>query len=429
MNYYSLNAVRALCAAVLTVCCSLAAPATVAAHAALPLPPEEAVLAAIDERPAVQAALAGQQAAEARARGLRAGTHEFLLGGNWHERRVDGEGGYDEWEASVSRGVRWPGKARIDRSLADLEGEVAHSALADARHEEARTLLVAWFGWLRAAAEAKHEAALAEALVRTAAALQRQTDHGEAAPMMRELAAAEAGKAQARAVRSRLAERQARHALAIAFPKLPLPEQAPAVGEPSAPTRAVAEWRETIFRENHELQLAQLAHETAELAARRAQADRLPDPTVGVRVLSERTGAERAVGLMVSIPLPGAYRSSLAAEARAEAMAAAARLEATRRALEETAAQDVAQMQATLEAWQPLRQAAADAESHQRRAQRAYELGESSLAELLLSVTSSADTLHEELLARLAAHEALARLRIDAHELWAVHEDEGRDAH
>lgn len=401
----------------------------VAANAALPLPVEGAVLAAIDERPSVQAALASQQAAVARADGLRAGSHEFLLGGTWQERRVDGEGGYDEWEASISRGVRWPGKARIDRSLAGIENEFALNALADARHEEARTLLEAWFGWLRSAAAAQHDEALVETLVRTAAALQHQAEQGEASPMMRELAAAEAGKAQGRAVRSRMAERQARRALAIAFPKLPLPEQAPAVDAPEAPAREIAEWREVIFRENHELQLARLAHERAELAARRAQADRLPDPTVGVRVLNERTGAERAVGLMVSVPLPGAYRSSVAGEARAEATAAAARLEATRRALEETAAQDVSQMQATLEAWLPLHQAAADAQSHQRRAQRAYELGESSLAELLLSVSSSADTMHEELLARLAAHEALARLRIDAHELWAVHEDEGHDAH
>lgn len=426
MNNSPARVMRAVAGVVLGSCCAVWA---VVASAASPLPAEAAVLAAIDERPAVQAALAGQQAAVARAQGLRSGSHEFMLGGTWQQRRVDGEGGYDEWEASISRGVRWPDKARIDRSLADLEDEAAHSALADARHEQAKTLLIAWFGWLRAAAEARHDAALAGALGRTATALQSQTDKGEAAPMMQELAAAEAGKAKGRAVRSRLAERQARHALVIAFPKLPVPEQAPDIDSPVVLVRDAAEWHATIFRENHELQLAQLAHERAELVARRAQADRLPDPTVGLRVLNERTGAERAVGVMVSIPLPGAYRKSLAEGARAEAVAAGARLEATRRGLEETAAQDVAQMQATLEAWQPLQQAAADAESHQRRAQRAYDLGESSLAEYLLSVASSADTMHEEQLARLAAHEALARLRIDAHELWAVHEDENQDAH
>jgi hypothetical protein len=58
------------------------------------------------------------------------------------------------------------------------------------------------------------------------------------------------------------------------------------------------------------------------------------------------------------------------------------------------------------------------------RAQRAYELGETSLAELLMSVRSANDTLHEQRMASLDAHEALTRMAIDAHELWAPRDDD-----
>lgn len=408
------------CAALL---CSMATCRTAAqAVTSSPLPDPVAALAAIDERPAVQIALAGIAAADARASALRTGPHESVLGGVWQDRRVDGEGGYREWEASVSRGVRWPGKVAIDRDLAKLESETARDSLADARHEEARRLLSAWFHWLRAAAQADHDAEVADAAGRTLAAVRREMDEGATSTMAMELAQAESGKASARAARSRQAERQARHALAIAYPSLPLPEEAPVVAAPVLPVRELSAWREVILAHNHEYALARLASERAELEARRAAADRLPDPTVGIRVLSERTGAERAVGVTFTMPIPGVQRRSAAVVARGEAAAAAARLESTRRSLEVTAAEDIANVRGTFTAWQSLQPAADAARQHLRRAQRAYELGESSLAEWLLSMGSAADTLHEERLGRLDAHEAIARLTVDAHELWAVHD-------
>ena len=51
-----------------------------------PLPAAEAALAAIDERPLVREALAMRNAADARAEALSVGTHEFLVGGGWHQR-------------------------------------------------------------------------------------------------------------------------------------------------------------------------------------------------------------------------------------------------------------------------------------------------------------------------------------------------------
>jgi len=59
------------------------------------------------------------------------------------------------------------------------------------------------------------------------------------------------------------------------------------------------------------------------------------------------------------------------------------------------------------------------AERYRERAERAYALGEATLGEFLLALSAATDTIHEARLARLDAHQALAQLAIDAHELWA----------
>jgi len=384
-----------------------------------PLPDADAVMGAIEERPAVRAALAELEAAESRAAALRVGPHEFVLGGTWQERDVDGEGRFDEWDASLMRGVRWPGKARVDRGLADIEIERATNALADARHGEARALLSAWFAWLRADAAARRDQELVAALDRTAKAVAAQRDRGAASQMQLELAQAEAGRALAAANRGQVTVRQRLRELLTAFPELPVPGEPPAAGPPQPPSRALDEWPAVIIERSHELRLAELEMEHAQLLAQRAASDTWPDPAVGVRVLNERDGAETAVGLSVLVPLPSRHRSALADQARAESGAAVARFDAARRELEQMAAADVADARAALGAWEPMQAAAQSVAQHLRRAQRAYELGETGLAELLLSVRSATETLHEERLARLEAHEALARLAIDAHELWA----------
>ena len=190
------------------------------------------------------------------------------------------------------------------------------------------------------------------------------------------------------------------------------------------PERALPEWSALIVERSHEIRLAELATQRARLRAERASKDRWPDPTVGLRMLDERDGVEDALGVVVSMPLPGRYRSALAAESRQEAEAAAARLEMKRREIGEIAQQDVADAQAALAGWPNIEKAAAQAASYLRKAERAYDLGEIGLATLLISVISASETIYEERQARLDAQEALARLRIDAHELWAPEHDD-----
>jgi len=83
-------------------------------------------------------------------------------------------------------------------------------------------------------------------------------------------------------------------------------------------------------------------------------------------------------------------------------------------------------VRAALDSWPQMAVAAERAARFQQRAERAYSLGEASLGEFLLALASATDTIHDARLARLDAHQALARLAIDAHELWAP---AGHDEH
>ena len=84
------------------------------------LPPHDAVHMAIDAQPNVAASRARLEAAQAQARALQAGTHEFQLGVISQRRSTDelaGRQRFSESEVSLSRAFRLPGKARLDRDL------------------------------------------------------------------------------------------------------------------------------------------------------------------------------------------------------------------------------------------------------------------------------------------------------------------------
>ncbi|HRO27744.1 MAG TPA: hypothetical protein PLD19_09975, partial [Luteimonas sp.] len=88
------------------------------------LPDAAFATAAIEAHPGVARARGEQAAAHARAGGRQRGPHDWIGGGQWQQRDVDGEGRFDEWELSLQRAVRLPGKAALDRRMAELEIEV-----------------------------------------------------------------------------------------------------------------------------------------------------------------------------------------------------------------------------------------------------------------------------------------------------------------
>ena len=405
-------------------------PAAVAAQTTAPpspepaLPPQELVLSAIERMPEVQAAAAMLARTEAGGRLRSIGPHETTLLMIPQRRQIQGGPTFHEWEADLTRAVRWPHKARLDREIGAAGVEAAQLTLADTYHAGARLLLALWSDWQRARVVATQQHAQVTTWEHDHKAIARRVELGDAAA--RDLVAAEAALALARAAALQAAADVEVTGLALrsTFPGLPLPVQMPLGGEPPPLTGSDAHWSELIVERSHEIGVAAALARQREAEARRVRADRLPDPTVGVRVLDDLGGRERAVGLIVSIPFGVRQRSALAAAAGADALAAEADLAVIRRDISRDALGRVVRARAAHAVWNGRKQALTAALDSASKTERAYALGESGLAELLVARRAGLEAALAERSAAVGAIEAVALVRIDAHDLWHYHAGE-----
>jgi outer membrane protein TolC len=403
---------------ILTLALLLASPALAAVPDAGPLPPALAE-AALDDSPLVTEAAAKLRAAEAQARALGIGPHEFTWSGTYLRRSVDREGGYNEFDTTLSHGVRLPGKAALDRQAGALGVEVAQNLLEDARHHAALDLATLWYDWLQAEAEARIDTAAAASFEASNAAVERQVSLRDAAPLDADQvrAARDNARALAAAATGRAAAARAR--LAAMFPSLPLPDRAPDITAPALPAEGLAAWRDYVLARSHEIRAAELEAARMATLAERARLDRFADPSVGVRAFSERSGAEKGIGVVASMPLGGSYRRAIGDQAAADRSAAEAKLAATRRDIAATANMDLATASAGVTAWQSAATAAASSRSALDRLRKGRRLGATDLATLLYAERQSLEADRAELAARAAAVRAILKLRIDAHLIWA----------
>lgn len=205
------------------------------------------------------------------------------------------------------------------------------------------------------------------------------------------------------------------------YPGLPLPERVRLGDEPPTLGGSDAHWSELIVQRSHEIGAADALARQREAEARRARADRLPDPTVGIRVLDDLGGRERAVGLIVSIPIGVRQRGALAAAAGANALAAQAELAMVQRDISGSARESVARARAAYAIWSSRQLALIAARDSANKTERAYTLGESGLAELLVARRGELEAALAERSAVVDAIESVALVRIDAHDLWHHH--------
>ena len=282
------------------------------AKSAADFPPDEAVALAIEDHPQVQAALARADAARQNARALRVGAYEFTVSGSYDRRRIDREGQYDEYDAALERPIRLPGKASLDRKAGDFGIAASDYRAADVRHRI--TLLVSdlWLDWLAAEAEVKIAEAAVSNLSSALQGVERQVAVQDAAVADYDRATAARATAQVELAKGRARAEIAKSRLAVQFPSLPLPVVAPDLPEPVLPAHGLEGLRDLVTVQNHEVHGAQAEADRQSTLAARANKDRIPDPTIGLRLFSERGGAERGAGVVASIPLGGRHRSALA---------------------------------------------------------------------------------------------------------------------
>lgn len=392
--------------------------ASAAAAAQDYLPPEKLVAAALQAQPGVRAAAARVDAAAAGARAREVGSHEFDLTVIPQQRSTGVEGRFHEWEAQLSRSIRLPSKARLDREIGEHMRSAAGLRLDDAEHQAARRLLELWMNGLRQTITADETAAQQALLTRERDALARRVTLGDAARRDLDLLEAESAQLAVQAVAAGAAAAAARQLLASEFPQLPLPQQAPPLPEPVAPPGDAREWRERIVSRSHEIGIANEDAARLALIAARTRADRTPDPSVGVRVISDRGGAEKVVGLVLNIPIGTDYRSAMAVSEGANAAAADAEAAAVRRAIEQAAWATAEAVPSRLLQWQAQQRSLVAQEAASARTRRGWELGETPLAEYLLAQRNHRQARLAEALARVDALQALLLLRVDAHELW-----------
>jgi len=401
-----------------------------AAHAApdltppVDLPPVAAAHAALEAHPGVLAAQARVAAAMAEGRRLKAGEYEYQASAGYTRRRETGIGAMNDWELGIERGLRLPGKAKLDGEIGATLAAEAEERVGDARHEAARDLLATWYAALRGQSDALAWREQAVLLRQQREVVEKRIKAGDAAAMERSQAEAALRQAEAEARRAETATLEATAGLSARFPGLPTPTLAnpPRPGTLPALAGSASEWAGAALEHNHELAILQRQSERMRILTRRQQADLTPDPTLGLHYSRERSGQDNLLGVSITLPLPGENRrarvdvSSEEARALAQMEAAAkARIEGEIRILH-------ARLQGTLSRLESLEEMARQLDSYAALAWRAYQMGETPLWEALNARKSARDARRETLLSRLDMHEAAARLLLDSHKLWPLAE-------
>lgn len=394
--------------------CVLAAPL-----AAEPgLPPEEAVASALLDHPSVTAAHARLEAARARAEAIRKGSHELTVQGSYTRRDVNGGAAFDEYDAQLSRPIRLPGKGRLDREIGTQGIAVAENVAEDARHEAALLLAAHWFDWLSASAQAEVDRAAVANYEAALAALERRKVMRDASQLDVDQAMAALAEARRTLEQSSGLAALARTRLAAQFPSLALPQQAPEVPLPEMADARLSQLGDLVVVNSHMIAAAEAESARLSAVADRARADRLADPTVGLRLFSEFGGLERGAGFIVSMPLGGGHRRAVADEASAGARAAQADEQLARFDVGETANADVTEARFRIASWQRARDSVAAQMAALDKLRRGHQLGEIDLADLLLGERMVHDAFRREAESRAEATRSITKLRIDAHDLW-----------
>jgi len=382
------------------------------------LPPADAVARALQDHPSVIAARARLESARARSEGIRKGSSEFAVQGSYVRRNVSGGAAFDEYDAQITRPIRLPGKARIDRAIGVYGTKVAENIAEDASHEAALLLAAHWFDWLSASSQARIDQAAIANYEAALAALERRRALRDASQLDVDQAQAALAEARQTLEQSLGFAALARTRLETHFPALALPADAPEVPLPELADARLSQLGDLVIVNSHQIAAAEAESARMAAVADRARADRVADPTVGLRLFSEFGGNERGAGVIVSMPLGGGHRKALASEAGAGASAAEADAQLARYEVSEVANSDVTEARFRLASWQRAREAVAAQMAALEKLRRGHQLGEIDLAELLLGERMVHDAFRREADARAEAMRSITKLRIDAHDLW-----------
>ncbi|MDP2827257.1 MAG: TolC family protein [Sulfuricellaceae bacterium] len=389
------------------------------------LPPQAVVQQALQSYPSVLAAQSGIKAGEAARERLESGPHEINIVAGAGRRRVDTGERFQEWDLGLERALRLPRKASLDVALGQQGLVLSQNAYGDAMHEAGRSLLSKWFAVMRERTQSEQWQQQVSVLKQQLDVVARRVKAGDASRLEEDMARAALMQAEISLRQASLRADNASMELSRYFPALGLPSATtgptPGAAENPLPlTQNVAWWLDLGLDHNHELMLARAESKIAQLTAQRMDADRMPDPTLGLNYNSERNGSENVTSVVFSIPLPGGARRAASAESQAHAEMAAQREALVLRRIEAEISSTFNNARASYANWQSAAEASELIQRNEEKMARAYTLGEMGLNEVLVARRQGMEARLAATLARFEAAETRYRLLLDTHQLWPL---------
>jgi outer membrane protein TolC len=387
------------------------------------LPPLSQVADALGKHINVLTAETGMKIEQLNQRKLKSGNYEFNLRAGAGKRKIAfPDDNLKEWDVAIERPLRLPNKMLIDGDLGDEGINRAEQALGDAYHETGRTLLHLWFNWLREQTQAQQWLQQVNILEQQAAATEKRFKAGDAPKMEWKQAQSAASQANVSRQQAVLRAQLAGAELTRQFPGILLPS-ALTLSEPIPIAREFSYWQNQILDHNHEIELARAEKRIQQLLAARSRADRIPDPTIGLRYANEMGGNEKVTSVYLSVPISFGLRGINAQHAEYMAEIADNRESAVRRRLESDVFAAYAQAVSSYQTWLQAREAADNLRKNAELVTRAYNLGESNLSDTLTARRLALESTLAENITQLDANESNYRLQLDAHQLWAMDEN------
>ncbi len=383
------------------------------------LPPAAQVEVALSHHINVRTAESEVRIELANRRKWSSGNYEFNLRAGNSQRELSPTGQRQrEWDVAIERPLRLFNKVVLDSNIGNESVLRAEHALGDARHEAARLLLNQWFNWQREQTQVNLWRRQVGILTQKVGITEKRVRAGDALKIelnQVQVVAAQAGVSlQQASLRVQLAASE----LKRPFPGLMLPAEV-ALALPQPIEHELDYWQEQVMDDNHELGLAQSESRVQELLAQRMGADRVPDPTIGLRYSNEKAGEEKLVGVYFSVPLSFGLRGVNAEVARHHADIAHTREISTKRRLEGDVYTAYTRAVNNYLIWQQAQQAYRSVNANAELVARAYSLGGSSASDVLAARRLALESGLAASMAQLDANEARYRLLLDAHQLWA----------
>lgn len=353
--------------------------------------------------------------------GLASGREEWTISAEAAYRRIQDtpNDNYAEGAVSISRPLRLPYRAQADLNLAQSMVNLNKAQLGELLHESGRTLLNLWFEWLTKYSQLQlwqEHVAIAEQQLIT---VNTRIKLGEAARIERVNAEAALSQIRLQQQLALLQEQQTRRSMLSYFPSLPAVADLP-LPAPQPPAGSAEAYASLVLTHNHEL-----LRERNRAATLQAEADQYAsrasiDPSVGLFYKNEARGNEHVFGVNLVLTLPGSARRT----DRQAALQHATTSQQTVRLVEQRVTNEARSLfeSAILQvnAWHQAEQASQALTEAARLSERAYSLGEGTLDQVLINRRLAIEGQLNAQQTKVTALATLARLKLDAHQLWSL---------